>query len=105
MPVLSSPLLRRSALAGVSVLALVGAGTAVLPKPAHAVDLSSDVVLSEVYGGGGNTGAPYQNDFIEVYNHGTSALSLAGWSVQYASSTGTSWQLTKLTGTVAAGGF
>ncbi|MFL6162260.1 MAG: lamin tail domain-containing protein [Jatrophihabitantaceae bacterium] len=88
-----------------SVLALVAAGAALLPKPAHAVDLSSDIVISEVYGGGGNTGAPYQNDFIELYNHGAVAESVASWSVQYTSATGTSWQLTKLTGTVPAGGY
>jgi predicted extracellular nuclease len=100
------PVPKRSALAGVSALALVAAGAVtLLPMAAHAVDLTSNVVISEVYGGGGNTGAPYQNDFIELYNHGTSAQSVAGWSVQYASSTGTSWQRTALTGSVPAGGF
>ena len=79
------PVLKRSALAGVSALALVAAGAAtLLPKPAHAVDLASNIVISEVYGGGGNTGAQYQNDFVELYNHGTAAQSVAGWSVQYA---------------------
>jgi len=100
------PVLNRSALAVVSALALVAAGAAtLLPKPAHAVDLASNIVISEVYGGGGNTGAQYQNDFVELYNHGTAAQSVAGWSVQYASSTGTSWQRTQLTGTVPAGGY
>jgi predicted extracellular nuclease len=98
--------LKRSALAGVSALALAAAGVAtLLPHAAHAVDLSSNIVISEVYGGGGNTGAQYQNDFIELYNHGSSAQSVAGWSVQYASSAGTSWARTLLTGTVPAGGF
>ena len=32
------------------------------------------VVISEVYGGGGNTGAPYNNDFIELYNNGTAPV-------------------------------
>jgi hypothetical protein len=36
---------------------------------AQAVDVTSPVVISEVYGGGGNTGATYQNDFIELYNN------------------------------------
>ncbi|HEX5637490.1 MAG TPA: lamin tail domain-containing protein, partial [Gammaproteobacteria bacterium] len=64
--------------------------------------LSADVVISQVYGGGGNTGAPYTHDFIELFNRGTSTVSLAGWSVQYASATGTgnfgvnSSQLTEL---------
>ncbi|WP_396215740.1 ExeM/NucH family extracellular endonuclease [Gemmatimonas sp.] len=47
------------------------------------------VRISQVYGGGGNTGAPYTNDFIELYNAGDAPQSLTGWSVQYASATGT----------------
>ena len=58
---------------------------------------SPDVVISQVYGGGGNTGATYKNDFIELHNNGASSVSLNGWSVQYASATGTSWQVTNLT--------
>ncbi len=51
--------------------------------------LSGDIVISQVYGGGGNSGATYTHDFIELFNRGTSSVSLAGWSVQYASATGT----------------
>jgi len=47
------------------------------------------VVISQVYGGGGNSGAPFTNDFIELFNNGSTPQSLAGWSVQYASATGT----------------
>jgi len=57
---------------------------------------SAQVVISQVYGGGGNTGAVYSNDFIELFNRGTAAVSLNGWSVQYASAAGTSWALTAL---------
>lgn len=59
--------------------------------------VSSGIVISQVYGGGGNTGAVYKNDYIELFNRGTSAVSLSGWSVQYASATGTSWTVTNLT--------
>ena len=54
---------------------------------------SYKVVISQVYGGGGNSGAPYANDFIELYNRGTVAQNLNGWSVQCTSATGptTSW--------------
>lgn len=48
----------------------------------------AQVVISQLYGGGGNTGATYTNDFIELFNRGTTTISLAGWSVQYASATG-----------------
>jgi predicted extracellular nuclease len=57
--------------------------------PAVTRAISPDVVVSQVYGGGGNTGAPFTNDFIEVYNRGASPVDLTGWSVQYASATGT----------------
>src|SRR5204862_487131 len=64
-------------------------------RPAYAV--SSGVVISQVYGGGGNTGATFTNDFIEIFNRGTSPVSLSGWAVQYASSAGTTWAVTPLT--------
>lgn len=57
---------------------------------------SSGVVISQVYGGGGNTGATYRNDFIELFNAGAAAVALDGWSVQYASASGSSWQVTAL---------
>ncbi|MFN2498550.1 MAG: lamin tail domain-containing protein, partial [Pyrinomonadaceae bacterium] len=55
------------------------------------------LVISQIYGGGGNSGATYRNDFIEIFNRGNTAVSLNGISVQYASATGTSWQVTNLT--------
>ena len=64
------------------------------------------VVISEIYGGGGNSGATYTHDFIELYNPTSAAVNLAGWSVQYASSAGTTaWSVTNLTGIIPAKGF
>jgi hypothetical protein len=54
----------------------------------------SGLVISQIYGGGGNTGAPYTNDFVELYNPTSAAISLSGYSIQYASATGTSWSNT-----------
>ncbi len=54
------------------------------------------LVISQIYGGGGNSAATYSNDFIELYNPTTSAISLGGLSVQYASATGTSWNAATL---------
>jgi hypothetical protein len=51
--------------------------------------VSMGIVISQVYGGGGNSGAPLTHDFIELFNLGSSPVSLAGWSVQYTSATGT----------------
>jgi hypothetical protein len=66
---------------------------------------SSTLVISQVYGGGGNSGAKYKNDFIEIFNRGTTAVSLSGWSIQYASASGSSWTVTTLSGTVQAGHY
>ncbi len=51
-----------------------------------AVPLQAQVVISQVYGGGGNSGATFKNDFIELFNRGSAPVDVAGWSVQYASS-------------------
>ena len=67
--------------------------------------VGGDVVISQVYGGGGNSGATFTNDFIELYNRTGSAVSLTGWSVQYASAAGTTWQVTNLAGSIAGGGY
>ncbi|HSC51765.1 MAG TPA: Ig-like domain-containing protein [Gaiellaceae bacterium] len=66
---------------------LAAAGT-MLALAGHAA-AAGNVVISQVYGGGGNAGAPYRNDFVELFNRSTSAVSITGWSVQYASATGT----------------
>ncbi|MBD0371231.1 MAG: PD40 domain-containing protein, partial [Pyrinomonadaceae bacterium] len=56
---------------------------------------TGSVVISQVYGGGGNSGAFYRNDFIELFNRGSAAVDISGWSVQYNSAAGTgTWQVT-----------
>lgn len=49
-----------------------------------------------MYGGGGNSGSLYKNDFIELFNRGSTAVDLNGWSVQYASATGSTWAVTPI---------
>jgi uncharacterized protein (TIGR03437 family) len=53
-------------------------------------DDTANLVISQVYGGGGNTSATYTNDFIEIFNRGTTTVdfSLTPYSVQYAPATG-----------------
>ena len=72
---------------------------------AHTQSSVNHLVISQVYGGGGNSGATYKNDFIELYNPTNSDVSLTGWSVQYASTTGTSWSKTDLSGSIPAHGY
>lgn len=49
------------------------------------------VVISQIYGGGGNTGAPFTHDFVELFNTTSSPIDISGWTLQYASATGSSW--------------
>jgi len=92
-----------AAITAASTAVLTSLGVAALAAPAQAA--SSGVVLNEVYGGGGNSGATYKNDFIELTSRAAAATSVDGWSVQYISAGATSsWQVTSLTGSVGAGG-
>ena len=58
-------------------------GALAIASPAGAA--SPGVVISQVYGGGGNAGAPYTNDFIELFNRGSVPVDLSAWSLQYTS--------------------
>lgn len=96
----------RRALAGTAVTALLTAGLAVVAPPAGATP-SADALIAEVYGGGGNSGATLTSDYVELANHGTAALAVDGWSVQYLPSAPkptSTWQVTALAGSIAAGG-
>jgi cytosine/adenosine deaminase-related metal-dependent hydrolase len=68
---------------------------------------ATHLMITQVYGGGGNAGATLKNDFIELHNPGVLAVSLAGLSVQYNSAAGTgAWQMTALPNiSVPPGGF
>jgi len=90
----------------VTTVALVAVVCLLLGLPARAQSGSPNIVISQVYGGGGNSGATLKNDFIELFNRGSVSVSVSGWSVQYASSTGTSWQKTNLPAvSIPAGGY
>jgi len=52
-------------------------------------DDTPKLVISQIYGGGGNASATYTNDFIEIFNRGTTIVdfSITPHSVQYAAAT------------------
>ena len=90
-----------SVIAALAVSVLPGS-----PSQHQVSAVSPNVVISQIYGGGGNVGATYTNDFIELFNRGSSSVSLAGWSVQYASATGAgNFAATPLTGSIAPGQY
>ncbi|MDN4604504.1 S-layer homology domain-containing protein [Paenibacillus sp. F6_3S_P_1C] len=76
--------------------------------PVQASSAGDNVVISQVYGGGGNSGAPYKNDFIELYNPTGNDIVLDNWTIQYAGSTGAQYtpeSMTVLSGTIHAYGY
>ncbi len=85
---------------GTAVAALVFAAVPAVAAP------SPDALISEVYGGGGNSGATLKQDFVELANKATGSISLDGLSVQYISATpgaSTQWSVTPLAGSIAPG--
>ncbi len=67
--------------------------------------LQNPILISQVYGAGGNSGAIYKSDYVELYNRSDTTVNLTGWSVQYASASGTSWSTNTLTGSIAPGKY
>jgi hypothetical protein len=63
---------------------------------------TSAVVLSEVYGGGGNSQALYANDYVELFNRTRNPIDLTGWSVGYSSHQSATWRSVQLTGSIRA---
>jgi hypothetical protein len=49
---------------------------------------AAPVVISQFFGGGGNAGAPFNADFVELFNRSSAPVNLAGWALQYADATG-----------------
>ena len=68
-------------------------------------EASSPVVVSQVYGGGGNSGATLRNDFVELFNRSNATVDVQGWTIQYASSTGSTWTSIQLTGSIGPGQY
>ena len=100
------------AVAALSASLILGcAGGPVAPPLAEAtgaIAVNPSVVVSQVYGGGGNASAPFLNDFVELLNRASSPVPVDGWSIQYASASGTglfSANVTPLAGTIAPGAY
>jgi 5'-nucleotidase len=85
MPHTRSP--RRARLAAILsvALALTGLQLLLFTPSAQANPAGTGLVIAEVYGAGGNSGAVLNADFVELYNPTAGPLSLNGLSVQYRS--------------------
>ncbi len=105
---------------GLSFLSLLGLGFAHLSGCSTAGDaargeervgqtsaaLSTTLRIEQVYAAGGNSGATYKADYVVLRNVTAASVSLTGYSLQYASATGTSWSTkVDLSGAVPANGY
>ena len=83
----------------VNVLPPINYGSIVVSSANH-------LVISQVYGGGGNGSAPFTHDFVEIFNPTGAAVNVAGWSIQYQTQAASSWaNLGSLTGTINPGEY
>lgn len=88
------------------VLAVYGKSTPVGPiVPVAGSQGQGIVVISQIYGGGGNSGAPLTHDFVELFNRGNATVDITGWTIQHASASGSTWDSTLLSGTILPGQY
>lgn len=76
---------------------------------ASVISAQSAVVINEIYGYGGNSGAVYNRDYVELFNNGGSPVNLSGYTLWYAPATVnymfTAASSITLSGTIAANGY
>ncbi len=89
----------------IGTLAIAALVSSLATIPAHAATDGSQVVISEAYGGGGNSSATYTHDFIELYNPTDADIELSGYTVEYFSGKGSTGGKATLSGTIPAGGY
>ena len=83
------------------ILTLVSSFAVIAPPVGRAA--SADVVISQIFGGGGSGAGVPPRDFVELVNLGAAPVSLGGWTVQYAAAGGDSWDATPLVGVIPPG--
>ena len=50
---------------------------------------ANSIRISQVFGGGGKANAPYNADFVELFNNSDAPINIGGWVISYSSATGT----------------
>jgi hypothetical protein len=58
------------------------------PARAQSTSGSPDLVISQIYTRGGETGALFQNDFVELFNRGSADADLSGWGLSLRNTDG-----------------
>ncbi|WP_311390064.1 ExeM/NucH family extracellular endonuclease, partial [Corynebacterium haemomassiliense] len=95
----------RKSLGAAFAIALAAGTVSVVAPTASAAPDGSNVVINEVYGGGGNKGATYTHDFVELYNPTDQDIDITGWTVDQCAKDGKCYGQAKLKGKIPAGGY
>ena len=98
------PFTRRALSATVSIAIAAGCVSVITPSARAAAD-GSNVVINEVYGGGGNSGSVFSNDFVELYNPTNAPIDVTGWVIDQRSKANSTGNTFTLSGTIPAGGY
>jgi uncharacterized repeat protein (TIGR01451 family) len=93
------------ALAVIASLSLLVIKSSTATSSHQTANNQPQVVVSQIFGGGGTSPLSFRHDFIELFNRGAIAVDLSGWSVQYAAAQSNSWQKTGLSGSIAPGQY
>jgi len=67
--------------------------------------VQSPVLISQVYGAGGDAGSTLNSEYVELYNRSVAVVNLVGWSVQYAAASGATWSVGNLSGSIGPGKY
>ena len=93
------------ALSATFAIALAAGTVSVVSPTAEAAPDGSNIIINEVYGGGGNRGSVYNNDFVELFNPTSAPIDLTGWTLNQYSAKGNLGGSAQLTGIIPAGGY
>ena len=92
----------RKSLGAAFAIALAAGTVSVVAPTASAATDGSNVVINEVYGGGGNSGAAFNKDFVELYNPTDQPIDVTGWTIEQRSTGDNVGNTHTLTGVVPA---
>ncbi|QPK82965.1 ExeM/NucH family extracellular endonuclease [Corynebacterium qintianiae] len=97
--------LSRRSLSGAMAIAIASGAVSFVAPSAFAAPDGSAVVINEVYGGGGNSGSVYFNDFVELYNPTGAPIDVSGWKIEQRSAANNVGNTVMLSGSIPAGGY
>ncbi|MDU6339373.1 MAG: lamin tail domain-containing protein, partial [Cutibacterium granulosum] len=95
----------RRVLTGIAAVTTSALACAGLLVPSANAGPAPHLLINEVYGGGGNSGATLTHDFVELVNPTFETISLDGYVVEYYGATGNRGNRCTLSGSVAPGGY